>query len=211
MNPTNSQAAQIVLDALGPIPPVLHEIMDKAVTEARTFFEERGEAVNSSLFPNLVRYFARQLLNDAYHKSLGYQVGELSNNGLFILYEDKGFVYKIRILKADEDGDLPVSNLSETKKDFFKQGYPILPGMENIELFVSTSLIKLVIIWDVNLNYILNTFQLVCPNGESGDAHFVGDIAHSATAITVQSTFDAMADDLDDLITPLRKTGTESE
>lgn len=212
MNPTNSQAAQFVIDTLGELPPILHEVMDKAVTESRTFFEERGEKINTSLFPNLVRYFAKRQLEDPYYKSFGYQVIELCNNGLFINYEDKGCVYRIRILKADEDGELPVHNLSEIKKDFFTQNNPVLPGMENLEPFVLTSLLKLVIIWEVDQNYILTTFQLVCPNGERGYVHFAGDIQHSATAITMQGMFDDLVDDLDDIeITPLKKTGSEAE
>jgi hypothetical protein len=105
-----------------------------------------------------------------------------------------------------------VHNLSEVKKDFFTQANPVLPGMENLEPFVLTSLLKLVIIWDVDHNYILTSFQLVCPNGERGQVHFAGDIEHSVTAITMQGTFDEVADDLDDIqITPLKKTGSKPE
>jgi hypothetical protein len=212
MNPTNSQAAQFVISALDELPYLLHKVMDEAVTESRTFFEGRGERINTSLFPNLVRYFAKQLLENAYYKSLGYQVVELCNNGLFIIYDHNDCIYQIRILKADEDGGLPVHNLSEVKKDFFKQANPVLPGMEDLTPFVLTSRLKLVIIWDVDHNYILTTFQLVCPNGERGNVHFAGDIEHSATAIKMQGTFDEMADDLDEIeITPLKKTGSGTE
>lgn len=80
-----------------------------------------------------------------------------------------------------------------------------------MEEFVLPSSLNLIALWDVDVNHVLTGVQLVCPNGEFGDVHFVGDIVHSATAITVEESFDDVADELDIDITPLRKTGSETE
>lgn len=213
MNPTNTEAAQIVFKELDQVPPILDEVMDKAVTLARSFFEQRVEPINPYLFPSLVRYFAKILFDEPYYKSVGYALIEISNNGLFLVYTKENKTRKLRVLKSDEGG-IPILNLSRTKKDFYKQRdpFPFLPGMgvEQMEQFVSPDLLKLLVLWDVDENYIYKGVQLVCPKGESSEAYFADDIPHAATTITVNQSFDDVSQELEDIdIEPLEKTGTE--
>lgn len=215
MKVTNPQTAEIALKELEEITPILDEVTDKAITEARDFFEKRDEAINSYLFPCLVRYFAKILLDSPKYRAAGYYVVDISNNGLFIVYLLKdGKTRKVRILKSDE-GELPVRNLSRKKKEFFTQPPPLfasLPTMENLEEYVSPELVNLVALWEVDRNYVFTGMWLTCPNGQFGDVHFADAIPHAATAITVDESFDAEPEELDDIdIEPLERTGTEDE
>src|SRR6476619_7135194 len=90
MNPTNSKAAQLILKKLGHIPSTADEVMDKAVTIARAFFEERGLQVDSFLFPSLVRYEAKLLFGTPKAQAVGYKLAVLSNNGLQLIYRHEG-------------------------------------------------------------------------------------------------------------------------
>ncbi len=212
MNPTNENAAQLVLKELEDIWAVIDEVTDKAVTSARDFFEQRGEPVNTYLFPCLVRYFAKMLLDQPKYRSAGYYVVEISNNGLFLIILRYGKTRKIRILKADEEGAIPLLNLSKKKKEFFRQPnpFPSLPGMGNLEIFAMPDSMHLVVLWNVDRNYVFTPMQLVCPNGEFGEVHFADIIPHSATRIPSSESFDEEPEELEDIdIEPLEKTGSD--
>jgi hypothetical protein len=217
MRLTNRKAAQFIIKKLDDVIPTVQEVLDKATTEARSFFERRGLEIDLSLFPNLVRFEAKCLFETPKYKSIGYQFAVLSNNGLFLIYQCEGCTYKIRVRKADEDGELPTHNLSRTLKEFCKQPNPFpqfLPGMEpeNMEQFVSPNLLKLFVVWDVNKNFVLTTVYLACPNGEFGDVHFADEIPHAATTLITDGYFDDEPDELEDIdILPLEMTGTDEE
>lgn len=213
MEVTNISAAQRILKKLRQVPPTLYDVLDKATTQAREFFETKNQPIHSALFPSLVRYFALRLLQSDRYKGIGFRLVELSNVGLFIIYQKDGCTYGLRMRKADEDGDLPIDNLSETLKAYYTQDdpFPRLPGMslQDMEQFLTPNQMKLVIVWDVNKNYVLSSVQLVCPNGIAGDVYFVGDIPPAVTTIAAAATVDEAVEDLD--ITPRRKrkTGTK--
>jgi hypothetical protein len=214
MNPTRPTPEEIALKELEDVTPILDEVTEKAITLARDFFEARDEPINSYLFPCLVRYFAKTLLDLPEYRSVGYYVVDISNNGLFIVYLKKGKTRKIRILKSDE-GSLPVYNLSKKKKEFYSQPLPLfalLPNTVTLEEFVSPDLVKYVALWDVDRNYVFTGMKLVCTKNENGDAHFVGTIPHAATTITTSGSFDEEPEELDDIdIEPLERTGTGDE
>jgi len=207
MEITNVSAAQQIIKKLEGVPSTLYDVLDKATTQAREFFELKHQAVHSALFPSLVRYFALRLLQDPKYKNIGFRLVELSNVGLFIIYQKSGCTYGLRLRKADEDGDLPIDNLSETLKHFYtqKDPFPRLPGMsiEEMDQFLTPNQLKLVVLWDVDSAFVLNSVQLVCPNGIAGDVHFVGNIPPAVTTITAEATVDEIVEDLD--ITPRRK------
>jgi hypothetical protein len=213
MKQTNTEAAQVVLKRLAHITPTIHEVLDKATTAARLFFEKRGAEVDSCLFPDLVRYEAKCLFDSPKYKHIGYQFAVLSRNGLFLIYQHELCAYRIRFRKADEDGELPVGNLSRTLKEFCKQKdpFPLLGlSIKEMEQFESPELIKLFVVWDVDHNYVLTEVSLGCPNGEFGDMHFADEIPHAATMIIADEAFDDEAEELDDIdVEPLEKTGTD--
>src|SRR5205807_10606223 len=121
MELANVSAAQRILRKLEQVPSTLYDVLDKATTQAREFFEQKKQPIHAALFPSLVRYFALRQLQNPRYKSIGYRLVELSNVGLFVVYQKRGCTYGFRLRKADEDGDLPIDNLSETLKHFYSQ------------------------------------------------------------------------------------------
>jgi hypothetical protein len=211
MEITNATAALRILKKLKQLPPALYDVLDKATTQAREFFDSKDQKIHSALFPSLVRYFALRLLQSDKYKKIGFRLVELSNVGLFIVYQRDGCTYGLRMRKADEDGDLPIDNLSETLKQYYTQAdpFPRLPGMslEEMDQFLTPDQMKLVILWDVDGAFVLNSVQLVCPNGIPGDVYFVGDIPPAVTTIAAKPTVDEVTED-DLEITPRRKSKT---
>lgn len=210
MKRTNPKVARMVLEKLGQVPPTVSHVIDESIVVARKFFEDRESKIDAYLFPSLVRYEAKQLLELPEYKSIGYEFVSLSNNGLYITYKHEGCYYKFRVRKADEDGELPVQNLSKTLKAFYKN--PFLPSIEeNLDNFIALERLHLVIVWDVDKHYILKNIHLVCPKNELGEIYFSDKIEHAATAIIGNANFDEQADEIEDIdILPLRKTGTKN-
>jgi hypothetical protein len=212
----NAPAAEIFLDKLAKLHPVLHSVLDLATTAARGFFEERKKEVDSALFPDLVRYFSKELLQDPKYSSVGYILNVLSKNGLLLIYEQDECTYNLRMRKADEEGEMPVLSLSEKMKRFLKQRAPLLPGFEDLfaegeQKTPPTTSIKLVIVWEVDSNYILKDVWLACFKDDAGSTHFVGEIPHSATSITAPVAFDGPAEELEDLDFSIKQTGSKAE
>jgi hypothetical protein len=216
MKQTNRPAAQLTLARLGHVAPTIQKVLDKAITLARAFFEQRDLEVNSNLFPDLVRYEAMLLLDSAEYKAIGYEFVTLSRNGLLVIYQYQGCTYRIRIRKADEEGELPLNNLSRTLRDYCKQRdpYPRLAEMalDEMERYESPELIKLFVVWDVDNNYVLTETYLCCPKGITGEMYFADEIPHAATTIVVESDFDDEAEELEGIDEiPFEKTGTETD
>lgn len=212
MNPTNPKAAQIVLQNLGHVAPTVHEVMDAAITSARGFFEDRGLHIDPFLFPSIVRYEAKLLFETDKYKAAGYRFTVLSNNGLLLVYEHESTIYRIRVRKADEDGELPMPKTpSKTIAAFCRQPSLFLPGMEieNCEAFVCPDKLSLFIVWEVDEAYGLSKCDLVCPEDEFGHYYFADEIPHSAMAIAAIEEFDQDAEELEDIdVRPLKKTGS---
>lgn len=211
MNPTNTRAAQIILEKLGHVPATVHEVMDKAVTLARAFFEDRDLPIDPFLFPNLVRYEAKLLFDTPKYRAAGYVLSVLSNNGLLLIYRFEETIYRIRVRKADEDGEFPKQNLSDGVKAFCRQ--PNLPlwasGVEDWEEFVCPDLLHLFIIWDVDEAYGFNGCNLACTKDEFGDLAFADQIPHSVTSIQATEDLEEWPEELDINLRPLKKTGSD--
>jgi hypothetical protein len=214
MDRTNVIAAQNVLQKLRHIVPIIHEVLDKAITQARGFFDNRTEEIDTFLFPSLVRYEAKCLFADPRYRSVSYQFVILSSNGLLLVYECEGRVYNIRVRKADEDGDLPTQNLSHTLKQFYTQPQPYLPGLspKDINDLIDPESMNLVVVWDVDRNYVLSELFLVCPKNEFGEIHFADKIEHAALSISASADFDDEAEEIEEIdIEPLEDTGTDNK
>jgi|GEM_PF-2610188 len=211
MIPTNTRAAQVILEKLGHVPATVHEVMDKAVTLARAFFEERDLPVDPFLFPNIVRYEAKLLFDSPKYRAVGYMLSVLSNNGLLLIYNFESTIYRIRVRKADEDGAFPTQNLSEGVKEFCRQ--PNLPlwadGIEDWEEFACPEILKLFIIWDVDEAYGFTGCDLACTKNEFGELAFADSIPHSAMSIQVENDFNEWPTEIEDIdFRRLDKTGT---
>ncbi len=63
-----------------------------------------------------MRFEAKLLLDNPKYKAIGYEFVTLNRNGLLVIYQYLGCTYRIRIRKADEEGELPLNNLSRTLK-----------------------------------------------------------------------------------------------
>lgn len=216
----NEPAAQAILAKLARVHPVIHDVLDKSTTEARNFFEKRKRDVDPNLYSDLVRYYAKELLEEPKYKSIGYVLVVLNKNGLLLIYEQDGCVYRIRVRKADEDGELPISGLSKNMVRFIAQRTPLLPGFEDLFVRteeetegepVPTTLLKLVVVWDVDASYNLTDAWLACYKDKTGAKHFAGEIPHSAVAVTAPNAFDEAAEELEDLGYSIKKTGSQSE
>jgi hypothetical protein len=215
MKSTNSEVAKRVLEKLGNVAPIVRTVLDNATTAARGFFEDRESQVNSYLFPCLVRYEAKCLFEQGRYRDIGYRFVNLSQNGLLLIYEHDRCFYQIRVRKADEDGEIPTRNLSDTLRDFYNQPQPYLPSLSPDELRDTdsgTANLRLVVVWDVDDAYRLTDVSLVCPRDDTGAVHFADAIAHPVTAITADAEFDNEPEELDEIERhPLEDTGTDPQ
>ena len=112
MKSTNETQAQVVIEKLEKVLPLIRHILDEATITARKFFEDKELLPDSYLFPHLVRFEAGASLKLPQYREAGYEFVELSNNGLSILYRHENCYYRLRVRKANEDGELPTQNLS---------------------------------------------------------------------------------------------------
>jgi hypothetical protein len=80
-------------------------------------------------------------------------------------------------------------------------------SLEEMDQFLTPDQMKLVILWDVDGAFVLNSVQLVCPNGIAGDVYFVGDIPPAVTTLSAKPTVDEVVEE-DLEITPRRKSKT---
>src|SRR5712672_1967641 len=101
------------LAQLTPLIPILYHSIEASIQEARSFFDAKSSRVDPFLFPCLVRYHAKLLL-DGSGQSAEYELDELANNGLYLRFSG----YQIRILKSD-NGRLPVPGPSRQRQEFY--------------------------------------------------------------------------------------------
>jgi hypothetical protein len=163
----NSQGAEATLAALAPVLAEVYPVTEAAVHFARDFFGE-DEKIDSSLFPNLVRYSIKVALNqrgleaveeDGTH--LNHEI--LANNGLFLRYGSR----HIRIRKADH-GSLPTAT-STTLKNFYEQRSMLEDSVE---------VQKLLLLWDL-VNGVLE-ISLACPKEHDSSPHWHVPVPHPA-------------------------------
>lgn len=210
MKSTNPDQARVVLEKLEKVLPLVRHLLDGATINARKFFEDRNVRPDSYLFPHLVRFEAGTSLKLPQYREAGYEFVELSNNGLSILYKHENCYYRLRVRKANEDGELPTQNLSGKLKAHYKNEAPFLPSIDGtFQEYINPDHLNLVIVWDVDELYILTEVSLVCPKNEFGEVHFAEAIEHSVTAVVGNTRFDDEVEEIDDIeIVPKRKTGT---
>lgn len=159
--PTADEAVRDLEDFV----PVIWEAIDSAITGATSFFADRREPICPSLFPNLVRYFAKQFFSNLHLEAADDDLKDfesigLANNGLCLV---RGR-YAIRIRKSD-NGLLPVPGPSITLQQFYRQQLPLPFNLLDRPAQIPDT--SLFVLWDVDTNYHLVRLQLVAP--QSGD------------------------------------------
>jgi hypothetical protein len=185
-----------VLLQLQPIVPAMYGAIEAALQRTREFFEAEGMPIDRSLAPNLVRYYAKRLLaaegqvavEEEAMSTSDYELQPLPNNGLSLTYDR----HEIRILKSD-DGAMPVPGESQSRQEFWNwNGQQEFVFTYDNELTADSEeelpSLHLVVLWDVDSNYMLNKLLLGCPTSgnttkESVSVYFLEEIPHPIEAI----------------------------
>ena len=178
MNSPNIPGPEETLAQLTPLVRTLYHSIEASIQEARSFFDARSATVDPFLFPCLVRYHAKFLLNEA-GQAADYELDDLANNGLHLRFAG----FQIRILKSD-NGRLPVPGPSKPKQEFYNQQLEF--GFMNAGAdAIDRNVVNLVVLWDVTGLRNLERLTLVCPKAgsttrDSVEQHWEIQIPHPA-------------------------------
>lgn len=209
---------QTVLKELSHLLPIIYSALDYGTFRAQEFFDqqesEKYKMINRYLAPDLVRYYAIQVLEKKgqtiTHDEDDLNLEEVPNNGICICYGR----YNIRILKS-KNGDLPIPGHSKTRQEFYHQLSLNFPsGSGEDERFEK---INLLLLWDVSYPYRLGSLSLACP--KAGGITKDSVVAHWHCAIPDALLFgdlnsqtyieDVEVEDLPISLNTSTRTGTE--
>ena len=124
----HEQDPEAVLVRLKPLTPILYRAVEAGIAESLDFFSSREQPIDTCLQPNLVRWKAKQVLDEAGHLATleddnvvplaGLQFARLpiANNGLQLSYAN----LLLRVLKAD-GGGVPLAGASKARQRFYHQ------------------------------------------------------------------------------------------
>lgn len=172
-----------------------HEVMEKVIPQAKEFFVEEDRSVDIYLFNDLVRYYAKEMLQDSgftveddVEEIAEYRFKALVNNGLS--GEFNGHLF--RILKADY-GSVPMP-VSRKKKEFYNQCQQLTLPLGALDIEPSREVRhNILILWEVNNQYNFLRLRLVCPKAvgdkrESLEVYFNEPLPHAAEMIRIKAT-----------------------
>ena len=195
-SPINFPSRETVRADVDPLLPILRQLLDDAAGRAREYPQMNLERRDLCFMSHLVRLHVKSGL-----MGLGFDCRDIANTGLFFTYGR----YPIRILKADE-GDLPVPGQSRKMQDYYGQAH-------SLELFPretrqQTDGPNLIILWDTNADYFVDSLKLICPRAggdtkASVEIHWEDAILSPRQWAREQGEEDRPEDDLDE-IRPLR-------
>lgn len=194
--------------------PIIHTALEHGTLLAREFFEreDKDKIVDRYLAPNLVRWWAKQYLQDAglqvTDEQVEFDLQRLPNNGLCLSFGR----YRLRILKSD-DGELPVPGHSVKRQNFYHQISIVYIGEDGAA--VQEDVTNLVILWDIDRPYNLSGLSLVYPKSgkdtkASVHVHWQVPIKHPAFAFTVDAESQPMTEE-DDLPLKLKQSEKKTE
>lgn len=169
-----------------------HQALEEAIPKSKEFFETENRDIDRYLFPNLVRYYMKHFLekvgysveNDEDEESnVEYQFQRLVNNGLSGIFNG----FRFRILKAAENGELPIPGLSERKQLYYNQQL-YLPFYRPNELVGQHIRPNLIILWEIDSNTDFLQQRLACPKSggktkDSVQAYFNEPIPHGVELV----------------------------
>lgn len=132
----HEQDPDLTVARLSPLAPLLYKALEVGAIDAHGYFDERRQRPDQYLFPCLVRYHAKLVLDGAGHKAEEFEFDRrnIANNGLELSFGP----YRIRILKARQ-GLLPSPGASKAKRHFYHQLVLLDQTIESMNL---------VILWD---------------------------------------------------------------
>ena len=187
---------EIVRADIDPLLPILRQLLDDAASRAREYPQMNLERRDLCFMSHLVRLHVKSGL-----VGLGFDCRDMANTGLFFTYGR----YPIRVLKADE-GELPVPGQSQKRQNYYEQG-------RSLELFPRETQQQaygpnLIILWDANADYFVDSLKLICPKAggdtkASVEIHWQDIILSPRQWAHEQGEEDRREDDLDE-IRPLR-------
>lgn len=190
--------------------PVLCQAIEAGTQRAREVFEEDNREVDRVCAPHIVRSMVKHVLENSGHQIEDISQEELANNGL--LYHCGR--YSIRVLKAQQEGILPVPGPSERRQEFFNQK----PSQERILGWEASGgdakgkITHLIVCWDVDHEYELVELYLALPKAGSATKNSVESewivsldpVGLSGNRVDVSEG--ASLEDEDDL--PIRRKGS---
>lgn len=170
-----------------------HEVMERAIPEAKEFFGKQDKPVDVYLFNDLVRYYAKLMLQDSgfavedyVEEFTEYEFKALANNGLSGKFNGHSF----RIQKADH-GSVPMP-VSMEKRSFYNQQLALPLDAPDTEPSMKARH-NILILWEVDNQYDFLRLRLVCPKAvgairESLEVHFNEPLPHAAEMIKTKVT-----------------------
>ncbi len=157
---SNIPDAEKVFNDLYELFPVVNAALEHGTFQAREFFQNQNKTINKSLAPNLVRYYAKMMLQgdgrEVFEEDGKFYINQIPNNGLCIIHHQ----YWIRILKSAK-GELPTPGQSKTKQRFYSQEQYLFkfPSSEEIK----KENVNLLLLWETDSHYNLRNLTLACP------------------------------------------------
>ena len=191
-----------------PLLRLLYQLIEEGTAVAFSFFDGQPEPTfpDPYLYPAIVRWHITRGLDALDGTSVTYERTELPNNGVEVRYQGQ----RIKVFKSTPEGELPAPGLSLPRQAFYQ---PSLFGEDG----ESTNL---VVMWEVDSSYNLNSVQLVRPSGDgtswkTGQQEWAVRLPHPASfeappTIEESGDLDLQYGDEDDLdILDIEDTGTE--
>jgi hypothetical protein len=182
----HEQDPDAVLVRLKPLTLILYRAVEAGIAESLDFFSSREQPIDACLQPNLVRWKAKQVLDEAGHlatleddnvvplASLQFARLPIANNGLQLSYAN----LLLRVLKAD-GGGVPLAGASKARQRFYHQ-LSLLGDAVDV--------LKLLVLWDVDGAGLNGELLLVCPKRgaetkDSLEVHWMVPIPHPAEGL----------------------------
>lgn len=171
-----------------------HEVMEQAIPQAKGFFVEENKPVDIYLFNDLVRYYAKEMLQDSgftveddLEEVAEYRFKTLVNNGLSGEFNQ----YSFRILKADH-GSVPMP-VSQEKRNFYNQHQQLALPFNALDIEPSMKVRpNILILWEIDSQYSFLRLRLACPKTvgdtcESLEVYFNEPLPHAAEMIKTKA------------------------
>jgi hypothetical protein len=172
-----------------------YEVMERVIPQAKEFFMKEDKPVDIYLFNDLVRHYAKEMLQDSgftveddVEEVAEYRFKALVNNGLSGKFNGHLF----RILKADH-GSVPMPE-SGTKKEFYNQHRQLTLPLDAADSEPGMKVRpNILILWEVDSQYNFLRLRLACPKAvgktlESLEVYFNEPLPHAAEMIKTKDT-----------------------
>jgi hypothetical protein len=179
--------------------------MEKVIPQAKEFFVNIDKPVDIYLFNNLVRYYAKEILQDSgftveddVEEVNEYEFKPLCNNGLFGKFNGHFF----RILKADH-GSVPMP-VSRKRREFYTQPPQLPLPLDALDKPGMKAGHNILILWEVDNQYNFLGLRLACPKAvgktrESLEVYFNKPLPHAAEMIKTKATAITTSEDSEDI------------